>query len=72
MNEKSLNNGVAMNAALETTLAVELFLNERYRFRRNVLNGKVELADLPDVHAPADEAGREASDHSLDWRLLTQ
>ena len=72
MNEKSLNNGLAMNAALETTLAVELFLNERYRFRRNVLNGKVELADLPDVDAPADEAGREASDHSLEWRPLTQ
>ena len=72
MNEKSLNNGLAMNAALETTLAVELFLNERYRFRRNVLNGKVELADLPDVDAPADEAGRETSDHPLEWRPLTQ
>ena len=72
MNEKSLNNGVAMNAALETTLAVELFLNERYRFRRNVLNGKVELADLPDVDVPADEAGCKTSDHSLEWRPLTQ
>ena len=72
MNEKSLNNGLAMNAALETTLAVELFLNERYRFRRNVLNGKVELADLPDVNTPADEAGRETSDYSLEWRPLTQ
>ena len=71
MNEKSLNNGLAMNAALETTLAVELFLNERYRFRRNVLNGKVELADLPDVDAPADEAGRETPDHPLEWRPLT-
>ena len=72
MNEKSLNNGLAMNAALETTLAVELFLNERYRFRRNVLNGKVELADLPDVDTPADEAGCETSDHPLEWRPLTQ
>ena len=33
-----------MNAALETTLAVELFLNENYCFRRNVLNGKVETS----------------------------
>ena len=72
MNEKSLNNGLAMNAAVETTLAVELFLNERYRFRRNVLNGKVELADLPDVDVPADEAGCKTSDHSLEWRPLTQ
>ena len=23
------------------TLAIELFLNENYRFRRNILNGKV-------------------------------
>ena len=45
MTQKSLNNGCAMNAALETTLAVELFLNENYCFRRNVLNGKVEFFD---------------------------
>ena len=44
MTQKSLNNGCAMNAALETTLAVELFLNENYCFRRNVLNGKVETS----------------------------
>ena len=31
-----------MTSALETTLAVELFLNENYSFRRNVLNGKVD------------------------------
>ena len=56
MDNKPLNNGGAMNAALETTLAVELFLNENYRFRRNVLNGKVEFATKPDE----------------DWRPLTQ
>jgi len=45
-----------MNAALETTLAVEQFLNESYRFRRNVLNGKVEFTTTSDE----------------DWRPLTQ
>ena len=29
------------------TLATELFLMENYRFRRNILNGKVEFATLP-------------------------
>ena len=45
MEQKSSITGCAMNAALETTLAVELFLNENYCFRRNVLNGKVEFFD---------------------------
>ena len=40
--------GEAMNALLETTLAVEQFLNENYCFRRNVLNGKVEFVTHPD------------------------
>ena len=43
MNQISLPNGEAMNATLETTLAVEQFLNENYLFRRNMLNGKVEF-----------------------------
>ena len=55
-----------MNAALETTLAVELFLNENYCFRRNILNGKVEFMEKPNDEAecttPPDEA----------WRPLTQ
>ena len=45
-----------MDAASETTLAIELFLNEYYCFRRNVLNGKVEFLIKPDK----------------DWRPLTQ
>ena len=48
---------VAVNAALETTLAVELFLNENYCFRRNVLNGKVEIVEKSDTE---------------NWRPLTQ
>ncbi len=55
MENKAFTNGEAMNATLETTLAVELFLNENYLFRRNVLNGKVEFTTKP----------------SEDWRPLT-
>ena len=66
MSNKPTINGGAMNAALETTLAVELFLNENYCFRRNILNGKVEFMEKPNDEAecttPPDEA----------WRPLTQ
>lgn len=41
-------NGGTMDVSLDTTLAIELFLNENYLFRRNVLNGKVEFLTKPD------------------------
>ena len=72
MTKKPFINGGAMNAALETTLAVELFLNEHYAFRRNILNGKVEFAVKPEVEAAEDDAGADTSDESLNWRPLTQ
>jgi len=64
---KPFINGGAANAALETTLAVEQFLNENYCFRRNVLNGKVEFAIKSDD--PADE---QPPVTSQSWRPLTQ
>ena len=51
--------GEAMNASLEGTLAVEQFLNDNYRFRFNVLSGKVEYLTLP-------------ADEKPQWRVLTQ
>ena len=51
--------GGAMNASLETTLAIELFLNDNYLFRHNVLNGKVEFAV-------------KSADSDPDFRPLTQ
>ena len=48
MNIKPLINGEAVDASLETTLAIEQFLNDNYLFRRNVLNGKVEFLMKPD------------------------
>ncbi len=47
MGEKLKVNGEAMNASLEGMLAVEQFLGDRYLFRRNVLNGKVEFSKKP-------------------------
>ena len=57
---KSLTiNGEAVAASQEGVLAIELFLNENYRFRRNVLNGKVECLTLPEAEGSI-------------WRPLTQ
>ena len=36
------------------TLVIELFLMSNYRFRRNILNGKLEFATLPKAAAAAD------------------
>ena len=48
MTNNTLMNGGTMDVSLETTHAIELFLNENYLFRRNVLNGKVEFLTKPD------------------------
>ena len=66
MTNKPFINGEATNAALETTLAVELFLNENYAFRRNELNGKVEF-----MNKPSDEAESKKLSEKT-WRPLTQ
>ena len=63
---KTLNNGEMLDASLEATLAVELFLNENYLFRRNVLNGKVEY-----VTKNPESAADQTPEDSLHWRPLT-
>ncbi len=67
-------------ASQQGTLAIELFLMENYRFRRNILNGKVEFAILPKAAKTAEgnTAGTSdslsgASDEAdLEFRTLTQ
>ena len=59
MNRNFRINGETVAASQEGALVIELFLNDNYRFRRNVLNGKVEFMTLPE--------GEGAS-----WRPLTQ
>ena len=44
----------ALSASQEATLAIELFLNENYRFRRNTLNGKVEFSAKPNGETECD------------------
>ena len=46
MKETSLLTEETSNASQEGALAIELFLMSNYRFRRNILNGKVEYANL--------------------------
>ena len=47
MNETTMMGGHTMSNTQENTLATELFLQDNYLFRRNVLSGKVEFAALP-------------------------
>jgi predicted P-loop ATPase len=46
--ENATIGGKALGAKMKDALCVEMFLNENYRFRRNVLNGKVEFAVNPE------------------------
>ena len=63
--------GETSGVSQEGTLAIELFLNENYRFRRNKLNGKVEFAILPST-APAAEGLSSGFDEAeLEFRTLT-
>ena len=67
-------------ASQDGTLVIELFLSENYRFRRNILNGKVEFAILPkaDNTAEGNTAGNSGSlssasnEAELEFRPLTQ
>ena len=66
-------------ASQQGTLATELFLMENYRFRRNILNGKVEFATLPKAAQTAggNTVGLSGSlscgfdEASLEFRTLT-
>lgn len=53
------------------TLAIELFLNENYRFRRNILNGKVEFAILPEAAKTAEGLSSGFDEAGLEFRPLT-
>ena len=70
MEKNMTTTGEALVASQEVTLVIEQFLNENYRFRRNVLNGKVEFAILPkETGAKLSGASDEAE---LIYRPLTQ
>ena len=54
------------------TLVIEQFLMENYRFRRNILNGKVEFAILPKAEHSADGLSCASLEADLEYRSLTQ
>ena len=66
MKDNTIIDGGTMDVSLETTLAIELFLNENYLFRRNVLNGKVEFLNKPGENSECTAMPDE------DWRPLTK
>ena len=72
MTEDFITTSEANNASQEATLAVEMFLMTNYRFRRNVLNGKVEYAILPKAENSADGLSSASDEAELEYRALTQ
>ena len=63
--------GETPGVSQEGTLAIELFLNENYRFRRNKLNGKVEFATLPLTARAAEGLSSGFDEAELEFRTLT-
>ena len=63
MEKKNCNAWEAPGASQDGMLAVQQFLHDNYRFRRNVLNGKVEFSILPE--------GNDDAEKESDWRPLT-
>ena len=70
MEKNMTTTGEALAASQEVTLVIEQFLNENYRFRRNVLNGKVEFAILP--KATGAKLSGASDEAELIYRPLTQ
>ena len=62
MKENLTMNDEALDASLGATLIIEQFRLENYRFRRNILNGKVEFATLSNA---------EETESDLAFRPLT-
>ena len=70
--EQNLNlTGETPGVSQQGTLAIELFLNENYRFRRNILNGKVEFATLPKTAKTAEGLSSDFNEAELEFRPLT-
>lgn len=72
MLENCVTTSEANNASQEATLAIELFLMTNYRFRRNILNGKVEFAILPKADKSANGLSCASNEADLDYRTLSQ
>lgn len=71
MTEKLLI-GEAQAASPEDMLVIEQFLNDAYRFRQNILNGKVEFATLPKADNTAEGLSHGINDADLVFHPLTK
>lgn len=71
MDSKKTFTGETSEVSQQGTLAIELFLNENYRFRRNMLNGKVEFATLPSSADAAEGLSNGFDEANLEFRTLT-
>ena len=71
MDSKKTFTGETSEVSQQGTLAIELFLNENYRFRRNTLNGKVEFATLPEAAKTAEGLSSGFDEAGFKFRPLT-
>lgn len=71
MDSKKTFTGETSEVSQQGTLAIELFLNENYRFRRNMLNGKVEFATLPSSADAAEGLSNGFDEANLEFRPFT-
>ena len=79
MEKSNLLPAETLGASQEGTLVIEQFLMANYRFRRNILNGKVEFAVLPKADNKAegntvdsfDSLSNASFEADLDYRPLT-
>ncbi len=72
MIESLVINGETLAASQKGTLVIEQFLVSNYRFRRNILNGKIEFATLPKTVETADGLPDGFNEADLTFRPLTQ
>ena len=71
MTEKLLI-GEAQAASPKDSLVIEQFLNDTYRFRQNILNGKVEFAALPKADNTAEGLSHGLNEANLIFLPLTR
>ena len=71
MTEKLLI-GEAQAASPKDSLVIEQFLNDTYRFRQNILNGKVEFATLPKADNTAEGLSHGLNEANLIFLPLTR
>ena len=71
MTESTVMTAETQGVSQEATLVIEQYLMTNYRFRRNILNGKVEFATLPKAADATDGLSSGSEGAGLEFRTLT-